>query len=102
MHCHLSGVILCSFGFDVYLMICRRGIGWHLLKASEELISQMSPSSEIYLHCRMIDAAPLTMYTKAGYSIVKTDNILVWLTLQKRKHLMRKQRPITDNSSDRI
>lgn len=80
----------------------RRGIGWHLLKASEELISQMSPSSEIYLHCRMIDAAPLTMYTKAGYNIVKTDNILVLLTLQRRKHLMCKQLPMTDSSSDNI
>lgn len=86
----------------MYLMICRRGIGWHLLKASEELISQMSPSSEIYLHCRMIDAAPLTMYTKAGYNIVKTDNILVLLTLQRRKHLMCKQLPKTDCSSDSI
>ncbi|XP_042490497.1 uncharacterized protein LOC122070424 isoform X2 [Macadamia integrifolia] len=44
----------------------RRGIGWHLLKACEELISQTScPSREVYLHCRMIDTAPFKMYTKA-------------------------------------
>ncbi|XP_019158118.1 PREDICTED: uncharacterized protein LOC109154830 [Ipomoea nil] len=66
----------------------RRGIGWHLLKASEELISKMSASKTVYLHCRMIDAGPYNMYTKAGYSIVKTDSILVLLTLQRRKHLM--------------
>lgn len=97
---YLFGVIICSFGVDVYLIICRRGIGWHLLKASEELISQMSPSSEIYLHCRMIDAAPLAMYTKAGYNIVKTDNILVLLTLQRRKHLMCKKLPMADSFSE--
>lgn len=66
----------------------RRGIGWHLLKASEELISKMSASKTVYLHCRMIDAGPYNMYTKAGYSIVKTDSILILLTLQRRKHLM--------------
>ncbi|XP_061987592.1 GCN5-related N-acetyltransferase 5, chloroplastic-like isoform X2 [Populus nigra] len=44
----------------------RRGIGWNLLKASEELISQMSSMRDVYLHCRMIDLAPLNMYTKAG------------------------------------
>lgn len=76
----------------------RRGIGWHLLKASEELISKMSISREVYLHCRVIDSAPLNMYRKAGYSIVKTDNILVLLTLQRRKHLMRKQLPPVSTS----
>ncbi|CAL0331503.1 unnamed protein product [Lupinus luteus] len=69
----------------------RRGIGWHLLKASEELISQMSSSREVYLHCRMIDTAPFNMYTKADYEIVKTDSILVLLLLQRRKHLMCKK-----------
>ncbi|KAM7464602.1 hypothetical protein LguiA_032723 [Lonicera macranthoides] len=73
----------------------RRGIGWHLLKASEELISQMSSSStsreEVFLHCRVIDEAPFSMYTKAGYEVVKTDSFLILLTLQRRKHLMRKQ-----------
>lgn len=82
------------------MIIFRRGIGWHLLKASEELISQMSSSGEIYLHCRMIDAAPFNMYTKAGYSIVKTDNVLILLTLQRRKHLMCKQLPDSNSSSE--
>ncbi|XP_030448159.1 uncharacterized protein LOC115670898 [Syzygium oleosum] len=80
----------------------RRGIGWHLLKASEELISQMCSSGEVYLHCRMIDLAPFNMYTKAGYRIVKTDNILVLLTLQRRKHLMCKKLlvPYSPSESD--
>ncbi|XP_057774651.1 GCN5-related N-acetyltransferase 5, chloroplastic isoform X2 [Salvia miltiorrhiza] len=33
----------------------RRGIGWHLLRASEDLITKMSSSREVYLHCRIID-----------------------------------------------
>ncbi|KAK3015568.1 hypothetical protein RJ639_007741 [Escallonia herrerae] len=78
----------------------RKGIGWHLLKASEELISQMSSSGVVYLHCRMIDAAPLNMYTKAGYSIVETDSILILLTLQRRKHLMCKQLPVLNSPSE--
>lgn len=78
----------------------RRGIGWHLLKASEELISQMSFSKEAYLHCRMIDAAPFNMYKKAGYDIVKTDSILTLLTLQRRKHLMCKKLPILESLSE--
>lgn len=69
----------------------RRGIGWHLLKASEELISQISPSKDVYLHCRMVDEAPFNMYKKAGYEVVKTDTVLVLLMLQRRKHLMRKK-----------
>ncbi|KAG5078994.1 hypothetical protein AAZX31_02G030100 [Glycine max] len=72
----------------------RRGIGWHLLRASEELISQMSSAREVYLHCRIIDEAPFNMYTKADYKIVKTDSILVLLTLQRRKHLMCKKLPL--------
>ncbi|GAB2280422.1 hypothetical protein Dimus_015055 [Dionaea muscipula] len=71
----------------------RRGIGWHLLKASEELISLMSSSREIYLHCRMIDSAPFSMYVKAGYDIVKTDSLFILLTFQRRKHLMYKRLP---------
>lgn len=78
----------------------RRGIGWHLLKASEELISHMSPSREVYLHCRMIDAAPLKMYEKAGYSIIKTDSVLILLMLQRRKHLMCKKLPALRIPSD--
>lgn len=71
----------------------RRGIGWHLLKASEELISQMSSSREVYLHCRMIDEAPFNMYLKAGYHVMKTDTVLILLMLQRRKHLMCKKLP---------
>lgn len=77
----------------------RRGIGWHLLKAGEELISKMSPSREVYLHCRIIDEAPFNMYTKAGYGVVKTDSILTLLTLQRRKHLMRKDLPVLEDVS---
>ncbi|KAI3467487.1 hypothetical protein Pfo_024150 [Paulownia fortunei] len=77
----------------------RRGIGWHLLKAGEELITKMSSSREVYLHCRMIDEGPFNMYTKAGYSIVKTDSILTLLTLQRRRHLMRKEFPVSENAS---
>ncbi|KAJ7953666.1 Acyl-CoA N-acyltransferases (NAT) superfamily protein [Quillaja saponaria] len=75
----------------------RRGIGWHLLKASEELISLMNPSSDVYLHCRMIDEAPFNMYTRAGYKIVKTDSILILFTLQRRKHLMYKKLPASSS-----
>ncbi|XP_010552633.1 PREDICTED: uncharacterized protein LOC104822957 [Tarenaya hassleriana] len=80
----------------------RRGIGWHLLKASEELISQMSSSKDVYLHCRMIDLAPFHMYRKAGYEVVKTDNILVLLTLQRRKHLMCKKLPLCMDTSESV
>ncbi|CAA0834752.1 Acyl-CoA N-acyltransferases (NAT) superfamily protein [Striga hermonthica] len=78
----------------------RRGIGWHLLKASEELITKMGSLREVYLHCRMIDEGPFTMYTKAGFSIVETDSILTWLTLQRRRHLMRKELPVSDFASE--
>ncbi|XP_022151238.1 uncharacterized protein LOC111019212 [Momordica charantia] len=77
----------------------RRGIGWHLLKAGEEMISQMSTSREVYLHCRMIDTAPFNMYTKAGYSVVQTDTVLILLMLQRRKHLMCKKLPAMTMSS---
>uniref|UniRef100_A0A7N0ZYU1 N-acetyltransferase domain-containing protein n=1 Tax=Kalanchoe fedtschenkoi TaxID=63787 RepID=A0A7N0ZYU1_KALFE len=78
----------------------RRGIGWHLLKASEDLIAKMSTSRDVYLHCRMIDKAPFNMYTKAGYSVVKTDSILVLLMLQRRKYLMRKKLPASIRPTD--
>ncbi|KAL6567795.1 hypothetical protein OROGR_001463 [Orobanche gracilis] len=76
----------------------RKGIGWHLLKASEELITEMSSSEKVYLHCRTIDEGPLNMYAKAGYIIVKTDNILTWLKLQRRRHLMCKELPFSHNA----
>ncbi|KAL3654113.1 hypothetical protein CASFOL_003794 [Castilleja foliolosa] len=78
----------------------RRGIGWHLLKAGEELITKMGSSNEVYLHCRMIDEGPFNMYTKAGYSIINTDSVLTWLKLQRRRHLMRKELPVLDNASE--
>lgn len=57
----------------------------------------MSFSRDVYLHCRMIDAAPLNMYKKADYKIVKTDSVLVLLMLQRRKHLMCKKLPLLRN-----
>lgn len=80
-------------------MCSRRGIGWHLLKAGEDLITKMSSSREVYLHCRMIDEGPFNMYTKAGYNVVGTDSILTLLTLQRRRHLMRKELPISEDVS---
>lgn len=68
----------------------RRGIGWQLLKAAEQLAIQMG-CKEMYLHCRMVDDAPLSMYKKAGYEIVATDSILSLLTFQRRRHLMCKR-----------
>lgn len=80
---------LCNMAVNKSLR--RRGIGWHLLKASEELVPQMG-SSEMYLHCRIIDKAPFDMYTKAGYNVAQTDNIFALLTtLQRRRHLMYKK-----------
>ncbi|KAK1296865.1 hypothetical protein QJS10_CPB15g01827 [Acorus calamus] len=69
----------------------RKGIGWQLLKACEELICKTKGPSDVYLHCRVVDIGPYKMYKKAEYEVVKTDNFLIWLTLQRRKHLMRKQ-----------
>ncbi|XP_044490432.1 uncharacterized protein LOC123214616 [Mangifera indica] len=83
----------------VKMPLRRKGIGWHLLKASEELISQMSSSKDVYLHCRMIDAAPFNMYRKAGYNIIKTDSILILLMLQRRKHLMCKKLTVFESPS---
>lgn len=60
----------------------------------------MSSVRDVYLHCRMIDLAPLNMYTKAGYNIVKTDSIRVLLMLQRRKHLMCKKLAVLKNPSE--
>uniref|UniRef100_A0A0D9ZLV3 N-acetyltransferase domain-containing protein n=1 Tax=Oryza glumipatula TaxID=40148 RepID=A0A0D9ZLV3_9ORYZ len=77
----------------------RRGIGKQLLKACEDLIIKMDAKRHVYLHCRIIDQVPFNMYRKAGYNIVQTDSILVWLSLQKRKHLMSKELLQTSVSS---
>lgn len=77
----------------------RKGIGWHLLKAGEDLITKMSSSREVYLHCRIIDEGPFNMYTKACYSVVKTDSILTLLTFQRRRHLMCKELPVSEDAS---
>jgi hypothetical protein len=53
----------------------------------------MNARRRVYLHCRIIDQVPFNMYRKAGYIIVQTDSILVWLSLQKRKYLMSKELP---------
>ncbi|WVZ86008.1 hypothetical protein U9M48_032857 [Paspalum notatum var. saurae] len=71
----------------------RRGIGKQLLKACEDLVVKMNAKGRVYLHCRIIDQVPFNMYRKAGYNIVQTDSILVWLSLQKRKYLMSKELP---------
>ncbi|KAK4598206.1 hypothetical protein RGQ29_015614 [Quercus rubra] len=89
---------ICNMSVDKPLR--RRGIGWHLLKASEELISQMNSTREVYLHCRMIDAAPFNMYIKAGYKVVNTDSIFILLMLQRRKHLMCKKLPVLRSPFD--
>ncbi|KAF7002030.1 hypothetical protein CFC21_017572 [Triticum aestivum] len=78
----------------------RRGIGKQLLKACEDLVVKMDAKTRVYLHCRIIDEVPFNMYIKAGYDIVQTDSILVWLSLQKRKHLMRKELPQVSVGSD--
>lgn len=76
----------------------RRGIGSELLKACEELVFQMKTPRKIYLHCRVADTGPLKMYKKADYKIVKTDSVLVWLTLQRRKHLLVKELLVNSDS----
>ncbi|XWS68961.1 hypothetical protein CRYUN_Cryun04dG0138500 [Craigia yunnanensis] len=88
------------FNMTVTKQLRRRGIGWHLLKASEELMSQLTSSKEVYLHCRMIDEAPFNMYIKAGYNVVQTDSIFILLTLQRRKHLMCKKLPVFNSFSE--
>ncbi|CAM6096508.1 unnamed protein product [Calypogeia fissa] len=70
----------------------RRGLGRQLLKAAEE-VALMMGAQDLYLHCRMVDLAPLNMYQSAGYQIVATDSILSLLTLQRRRYLMRKRLP---------
>ncbi|XP_064996724.1 GCN5-related N-acetyltransferase 5, chloroplastic-like [Musa acuminata AAA Group] len=71
----------------------RRRIGWHLLEACEELITRMKAKREVYLHCRVVDKGPFDMYRKAGYEVSKTDSYFIWLSLQRRKHLMWKKLP---------
>ncbi|ONK69506.1 uncharacterized protein A4U43_C05F23650 [Asparagus officinalis] len=79
----------------------RKGIGRQLLRACEELISQMKTIRKVYLHCRLIDTGPFEMYTKAGYSIVQTDSMLILLSFQRRKHLMCKELPpLVDSQFD--
>lgn len=78
----------------------RRGIGKQLLKACEDLAVKMDAKRRVYLHCRIIDQIPFNMYKKAGYEVVQTDSIFVWLSLQKRKHLMRKELPQVASGSN--
>ncbi|KAG6543977.1 hypothetical protein Mapa_014601 [Marchantia paleacea] len=68
----------------------RRGIGRQLLKAAEELAASKG-CEDMYLHCRMVDMAPLNMYQGAGYQIVATDSILSLLSFQRRRYLMKKR-----------
>lgn len=81
----------------------RKGIGWHLLKACEELMSLMSnigdqrqQAPRVYLHCRVGNRGALNMYKKAGYKVLKTDSIMVWLSFHRRKALMFKKLFDTD------
>ncbi|CAL5031586.1 unnamed protein product [Urochloa decumbens] len=78
----------------------RRGLGNQLLKACEDLVNKMDAKRRVYLHCRIIDQVPFNMYRKAGYNIVQTDSILVWLSLQKRKYLMSKELPQASAASE--
>ncbi|CAL5027011.1 unnamed protein product [Urochloa decumbens] len=78
----------------------RRGLGKQLLKACEDLVIKMDAKRRVYLHCRIIDQVPFNMYRKAGYNIVQTDSILVWLSLQKRKYLMNKELPQASDASE--
>ncbi|XVF44065.1 hypothetical protein PTKIN_Ptkin02bG0090500 [Pterospermum kingtungense] len=80
--------------------ICNMTVTEQLRRASEELISQLTSSKEVYLHCRMIDEAPFNMYIKAGYNVVQTDSIFILLTLQRRKHLMCKKLPVSNSFSE--
>ncbi|KAJ6429982.1 hypothetical protein OIU84_021403 [Salix udensis] len=61
----------------------RRGIGWNLLKASEELISQMSSMQDVYLHCRMIDSAPFNMLR---YEIIFTIGYVEVMTYASERY----------------
>ncbi|RWV87990.1 hypothetical protein GW17_00049967 [Ensete ventricosum] len=42
---------------------------------------------------RVVDKGPFEMYRKAGYEVLKTDSFFIWLSLQRRKHLMCKKLP---------
>jgi hypothetical protein len=61
-----------------------------MLQAAEELALSMA-CEDLYLHVRIMDTAPLTMYKEAGYQVVSTDSLLSVLTFQRRRHLMRKR-----------
>ncbi|CAO2042599.1 unnamed protein product [Urochloa humidicola] len=78
----------------------RRGLGKQLLKACEDLVIKTDAKRRVYLHCRLIDQVPFNMYRKAGYTILQTDSILVWLNLQKRKYLMTKELPQASSASE--
>ncbi|KAL3702398.1 hypothetical protein R1sor_020420 [Riccia sorocarpa] len=85
----------------------RRGIGKETLKAAE-VLAEAQGCKDIYLHCRLVDAAPLNMYKEAGYEIVATDSILSLLSFQRRRHLMKKKlyprfpsdEEVTDSDTD--
>lgn len=72
------------------MWVLRRGLGREMLKAAENLALSMG-YEDMYLHVRLIDIAPLTMYKEAGYQVVSTDSLLSVLTFQRRRHLMRKR-----------
>lgn len=68
----------------------RRGLGRQMLKAAEDL-AMTKGYQDMYLHCRIVDTAPLNMYKEAGYQVVATDSLLSVLTFQRRRYLMRKR-----------
>ncbi|KAL2649839.1 hypothetical protein R1flu_017967 [Riccia fluitans] len=68
----------------------RRGIGQQMLKAAE-MLAEAQGCEDIYLHCRIMDTAPLSMYKGAGYEIVATDSFLSLLSFQRRRYLMKKK-----------
>lgn len=88
----LSGKSAVSSECCHFFRVSRRGLGRQLLKAAEE-VAVMMGAQDLYLHCRMVDLAPLEMYKGAGYQIVATDSLLSLLTLQRRRYLMRKRLP---------
>ncbi|GJS33086.1 acyl-CoA N-acyltransferases superfamily protein [Tanacetum coccineum] len=70
-------------------------IGWHLVKASEELISNMTSVREVYSHCRPKSSGLINLFF--GYSVCKTGSILKLLKLKRRFHLICKQLPPASN-----
>ncbi len=79
--------------FDLWMFLevfCRRGLGRQMLKAAEDL-AMTKGYQDMYLHCRIVDTAPLNMYKEAGYQVVATDSLLSVLTFQRRRYLMRKR-----------